>query len=65
MTDVTWLVTVITVIGFMAGLWGLFGGFAIEGLELRASLQRRGCLPWQARKDDPDPEITRAAYFTG
>src|SRR5450755_3321685 len=52
-------------VGVVAGMWGLFGGFAIAGLDLHASLRHRGCWPWQARKGDPDPEISPAAYFTG
>ncbi len=51
--------------GFIAGLWGLFGGFAVEGLELRTSLLRRGCWPWQSPNDGSDPEISAAAYLTG
>ncbi|MEN3360365.1 MAG: hypothetical protein V7637_4347 [Mycobacteriales bacterium] len=27
-------------------LWGLFGGFAVEGLDLYGALRRRGCWPW-------------------
>ena len=29
-------------------LWGLFGGFAVEGLDLYGAV-RRGCWPWRAR----------------
>jgi hypothetical protein len=59
------LATVIAMVGVVAGIWGLFGGFAVAGLDLHASLRRRGCWPWQARKGDPDPEISPAAYLTG
>lgn len=30
-------------------LWGLFGGFAVEGLELSASIRRTGRFPWKQR----------------
>lgn len=30
-----------------AGLWGLFGGFAVEGLELYTELRRYGRWPWK------------------
>jgi hypothetical protein len=52
-------------VGFVAGIWGLFGGFAIAGLDLKSSLQRRKCWPWQADEGSTDPEISAAAYFTG
>lgn len=29
--------------------WGLFGGFAVEGLDLYTAVRRRGCWPWWAR----------------
>lgn len=32
-----------------AALWGLFGGFAVEGLDLYGAVRRRGCWPWRAR----------------
>lgn len=32
-----------------AAQWGLFGGFAVEGLDLYGAVRRRGCWPWQAR----------------
>jgi hypothetical protein len=32
-----------------AAVWGLFGGFAVEGLDLYGAVRRRGCWPWQAR----------------
>lgn len=34
-------------VGLVAGLWGLFGGFAVEGLELYAAYQRYRRWPWQ------------------
>jgi hypothetical protein len=34
-------------VGIVAGLWGLFGGFAVEGLEFYAALRRDGRCPWQ------------------
>ncbi|GIM90425.1 hypothetical protein [Paractinoplanes toevensis] len=30
-------------------LWGLFGGFAVEGLELSAVIRRTGRFPWKRR----------------
>lgn len=33
-------------VGEVAGLWGLFGGFAVEGLELHAAWQRDRRWPW-------------------
>jgi hypothetical protein len=37
---VTWLT---------AALWGLFGGFAVEGLELYTAVRRYGRWPWQVK----------------
>ena len=34
---------------FEAALWGLFGGFAVEGLDLYGAVRRRQCWPWQVR----------------
>jgi hypothetical protein len=34
---------------FEAALWGLFGSFAVEGLDLYAAVRRRGCWPWRVR----------------
>jgi hypothetical protein len=34
-------------VGLVAGLWGLFGGFAVEGLELYTAYQRYRRWPWQ------------------
>lgn len=31
-----------------AALWGLSGGFAVEGLDLYGAVRRRGCWPWRA-----------------
>ncbi len=43
-----------------AALWGLFGGFAVEGLDLYGAVRRRGCWPWQV----PGPrEVGAAGYF--
>jgi hypothetical protein len=36
--------------GIEAALWGLFGGFAVEGLDLYVAVRRRGCWPWQTGK---------------
>lgn len=32
-----------------AALWGLFGGFTVEGLDLYGAVRRHGCWPWRAR----------------
>jgi hypothetical protein len=32
-----------------AALWGLFGGFAVEGLELYTAVRRYGRWPWQVK----------------
>ena len=40
-------------VGVVAGLWGAFGGFAVEGLELYVALRRHGRLPW---KEQAHPE---------
>jgi len=32
-----------------AALWGLFGGFAVEGLELYTAVRRYGRMPWQIK----------------
>lgn len=34
---------------FHAALWGLFGSFAVEGLDLWAAVRRRGVWPWRVR----------------
>jgi hypothetical protein len=43
-----------------AALWGLFGGFAVEGLDLYGAVRRRGCWPWQVRGPR---EVGAAGYF--
>jgi hypothetical protein len=35
-------------VGLDAGLWGLFGGFAVEGLELYTAWRRYGRWPWNS-----------------
>jgi hypothetical protein len=52
-------------IGLVAAAWGLFGGFAVSGLDLYALLRRRGCWPWQDRKGQPAPDTDLPSYFTG
>lgn len=32
-----------------AGVWGILGGFVIEGLDLYGALRRHGCWPWRVR----------------
>ena len=42
-----------------AALWGLFGSFAVEGLDFYTAIRRRGRWPWRA----PDPgEVGALAY---
>jgi hypothetical protein len=43
-----------------AALWGLFGGFAVEGLDLYGAVRRRGCWPWWVRGPR---EVGVAGYF--
>jgi hypothetical protein len=35
-------------------IWGLFGGFAVEGLEFSGAIRRIGGWPWQ-RPNEPGP----------
>jgi hypothetical protein len=44
--------------GVQAALWGLFGGFAVEGLDLITALRRRG---WPWRVEGP-PEAGPVGY---
>jgi hypothetical protein len=34
-------------IWIQAALWGLFGSFAVEGLDLYSAVRRHGCWPWR------------------
>jgi hypothetical protein len=43
-----------------AALWGLFGGFAVEGLDLYGAVRRHGCWPWRARGPR---EVGAVGYF--
>ena len=43
-----------------AALWGLGGGFAVEGLDLYGALRRRGRWPWQVRGPR---EVGAVGYF--
>jgi hypothetical protein len=43
-----------------AALWGLGGGFAVEGLDLYGALRRRGCWPWRVRGPR---EVGAVGYF--
>jgi hypothetical protein len=36
--------------GVYAALWGLFGGFAVEGLDLYTAVRRFGRWPWRVRE---------------
>ena len=52
-------------VGVEAGLWGLFGSFAVEGLELYAALRRNGRWPWKSgaqRETGKAPEAGPAGY---
>ncbi|MGH3511184.1 MAG: hypothetical protein ACRDYB_04365 [Acidimicrobiales bacterium] len=43
-----------------AAVWGLFGGFAVEGLDLYGAVRRRGCWPWRAHGPR---EVGATGYF--
>ena len=43
-----------------AAVWGLFGGFAVEGLDLYGAVRRHGCWPWRVRGPR---EVGAAGYF--
>jgi hypothetical protein len=43
-----------------AALWGLGGGFAVEGLDLYGALRRRGRWPWRVRGPR---EVGAVGYF--
>jgi len=47
-------------IGLVAGIWGLFGGFAVEGLELYGALRRHGRWPWKPQPGRDASEIPEA-----
>jgi hypothetical protein len=53
--------------GATAGLWGLFGGFAVEGLDIRAAFYRYGAWPWKLPTSDGKtaPEAGRLGYAVG
>ncbi|AOS62799.1 hypothetical protein TL08_09920 [Actinoalloteichus hymeniacidonis] len=40
--------------GWEYALWGLFGGFAVEGLEFSGAIRRTGTWPWRV-PDEPGP----------
>lgn len=44
-----------------AGLWGLAGGFVVDGLEFYTAVRRYGCLPWKVK--GPGLEAGRVAYL--
>ncbi|MGW7528852.1 hypothetical protein [Streptomyces sp. NPDC054783] len=48
--------------GLEAGLWGLFGGFAVEGLDFVDAVHRLRRVPWRASPDDPLPEAGPWAF---
>lgn len=56
-------------VGIEAGAWGLFGGFALEGLEFHAALRRHGCWPWRVQSSDSQtasaPEAGPLVYLVG
>lgn len=43
-----------------AVLWGLFGGFAVEGLDLYGAVRRHGCWPWRVHGPR---EVGAVGYF--
>lgn len=43
-----------------AAVWGLFGGFAVEGLELYAALRHKGRWPWKCPAQSGTGEIPEA-----
>src|SRR5262245_20259452 len=49
--------------GATAGMWGLFGGFAIEGLEFYVSIRRLRCAPWQAPAPDEVEGVPEAGMW--
>jgi hypothetical protein len=50
----------------VCALWGLFGGFAVEGLELSATLRRTGRWPWRrARRYGPAPYLVSVVIRLG
>jgi hypothetical protein len=49
--------------GLQAGLWGVFGGFAVEGLELYAAVQRYACWPWHVRRSGHGGEVREAGWL--
>lgn len=50
----------LTMLWVEAALWGLSGGFAVEGLDLYGAVRRRGCWPWRARGPR---EVGPVGYF--
>jgi apolipoprotein N-acyltransferase len=53
------------VLGPVAGAWGLFGGFAVEGLDMYSALRRYGCWPWNSQDShsfEVVPEAGRLGY---
>jgi hypothetical protein len=50
--------------GVLAALCGLFGSFAVEGLELYNSIRRKGRWPWQINPETEKPsEVGQRAYL--
>lgn len=43
-----------------AALWGLGGGFAVEGLDFYGAVRRHGCWPWRVRGPR---EVGAVGYF--
>jgi hypothetical protein len=46
--------------GFVLGLWGLFGSFAVEGLDLCAVLRSHGQWPWKLPASPGSTEVPEA-----
>jgi hypothetical protein len=51
-------------VGLVAGMCGLFGGTAVEGMEFYTSYHRHGCLPWKRLNND-ETEIVPEAGLGG
>lgn len=41
-----------------AALWGLAGGFIVEGIDLHAAVRRHGTWPWRVSGDGPSVGLT-------
>jgi len=54
------------VTGWLYFLWGLFGGFAIEGLDFATAIRRVGDWPWRDPAEPaPAPLVVSVLIHTG